>query len=99
MFDRFDAGGLTVRGDVDLVGQLGYVDLKAVLDFVQSLGVDLIRHKGDGQTFGSEPAGARHLQAEKVRLKPAGFVSVSFFFLELHRPCEGTCPNPPACRS
>lgn len=33
---------LTVRGDVDLVWQLGHVDLEAVLHVVQSLGVGLV---------------------------------------------------------
>ena len=42
---------LDVRGEIDLVGQLGDVHLEPVLDVVQGLGVGLVRHKGNGQTL------------------------------------------------
>lgn len=37
-----DMQRLTVRGDVNLVRQLGHIDLKAVLHIVQSLGISLV---------------------------------------------------------
>lgn len=57
--------GLTVRGDVDFVGQLGHVDLKTVLHVVQRLGVALVRHKGYSQAFGAKPTGAGDLGKSK----------------------------------
>lgn len=60
---------LTVRGDVNLVWQLGHVDLKAVLHIVQSLGVGLIRHKGYSQAFGPKPTSTGNLMsAQKARV-------------------------------
>ncbi|KAF3846834.1 hypothetical protein F7725_003912 [Dissostichus mawsoni] len=44
---------------------LGHVDLKAVLHIVQSLGVGLVRHEGDGQTFGSKPTGTSNLKQRR----------------------------------
>ena len=58
---------LTVRGDVDLVGQLGHVHLEAVLYVVQGLGVGLVGHEGDSQAFGSKPASTGNLR-EGVRV-------------------------------
>lgn len=52
---------LTVGGDVNLLWQLCYVDLEAVLDIVQGLGVGLVRHESDGQAFGTKPASTGHL--------------------------------------
>lgn len=52
---------LTVRGDVNFIRQLSYIDLKAVLDIVQSLGISLIRHKGYSQAFGAKPTSTGHL--------------------------------------
>ena len=49
-------GELTVRRDVNLIWQLGHIDLKAVLHIVQSLGIGLIRHKGYSQAFGPKPS-------------------------------------------
>lgn len=49
------SGLLNVRGDVNLIWQLGHVDLEAVLHIVQSLSVSLVRHKGDSQAFGPKP--------------------------------------------
>lgn len=58
---------LTVRGDVNLIWQLSHVDLKAVLHIVQSLGIGLIRHKGDSQAFGPKPTSTGNLMwAEKA---------------------------------
>lgn len=33
---------LTVGGDIDLIGELGHVDFKAVLHVIQRLGVRLV---------------------------------------------------------
>lgn len=52
---------LTVRGDVDLVWQLGHVDLEAVLHVVQSLGIGLVRHEGYSQAFGPKPTSTGNL--------------------------------------
>ncbi len=60
---------LTVRGDVNLIWQLGHVDLKAVLHIVQSLGIGLVRHKGYSQALGPKPTSTGNLTgAEKVRV-------------------------------
>lgn len=56
---------LTVRGDVDLVRQLGHVDLEAVLHVVQSLGVGLVRHKGYSQPLCAKPTGTGNLAGAK----------------------------------
>lgn len=53
---------LTVGGDVDLLGQLANVDLKAVLHVVQDLGIVLVGHKRDGQALGAKPACSGHLE-------------------------------------
>lgn len=53
---------LTVGGDINLLWQLCYIDLEAVLNVVQSLRIILVWHKGDGQTFGPEPSSTRHLR-------------------------------------
>ena len=45
---------LDVGGEVDLVGQLGDVDLEAVLDLVQDLGVGLVGDEGHGETLEKE---------------------------------------------
>ncbi len=58
---------LTVRGDVNLIWQLGHVHFKAVLHIVQSLGISLIRHKGDSQAFGPKPASSGHLRLRKKK--------------------------------
>ena len=42
---------LDVGGEVDLVGELRDVDLEAVLDLVQDLGVALVRDEGDGEAL------------------------------------------------
>lgn len=52
---------LTVSGDINLLWQLSHVDLEAVLDLVQGLGISLVRHETDGQAFGAKPASASHL--------------------------------------
>ena len=39
---------LDVRGEVDLVGQLGDVHLEPLLHLVQSLRVRLVTYEGDG---------------------------------------------------
>ena len=54
-------GYLTVGGDVDLVGELRHIDLKAVLHVVQGLGVRLVWHKCDGEAFGPEASGTGNL--------------------------------------
>ena len=53
--------GLTIGGDVDLVGELRHVDLKAVLHIVEGLGVSLVRHKGDSEALGPEASSTGHL--------------------------------------
>lgn len=56
---------LTVGGDVDFLGQLANIDLKAVLHVIQDLGVVLIGHKRDGQTLGAKPACSGHLEDDR----------------------------------
>lgn len=106
---------LTVRGDVDLVWQLGHVDLEAVLHVVQSLGVSLVWHEGYGQTFGSKPAGAGNLtRAEQHKNQTCYTISerqsytevmakntkqTSVISLPLFLPCADRCQNLLACRS
>uniref|UniRef100_A0A6B0UJ76 Putative secreted protein n=1 Tax=Ixodes ricinus TaxID=34613 RepID=A0A6B0UJ76_IXORI len=56
---RRDAGvarsaPLNVGGNVDLVGQLGDVDVKAVLDLVQCLGIRFVGDEGHCQALGTE---------------------------------------------
>lgn len=48
----FKCEQLTVGGDINLLWQLCYVDLEAVLNIIQDLRVILVWHKGDGQAFG-----------------------------------------------
>lgn len=60
---------LTVGGDIDLLWQLCYVDLEAVLNIIQDLRVILVRHKGDGQTFGPESTSTGHLESNKAMIQ------------------------------
>lgn len=60
---------LTVWRDVNLLWKFADVHLKPVLNIIQSAGVSLIWHKGDGQTFRSKPAGPCNLKEwEKLKL-------------------------------
>ena len=51
---------LNITAEVNLVWQLGDVDLEPVLDLVENLGVALVTDEGDGQTLGTKPAGSGH---------------------------------------
>lgn len=53
---------LTIWWDVNLLWKFADVHLKPVLNIVQSAGVSLIWHKGDGQTFRSKPASPCNLK-------------------------------------
>ena len=57
-----------VRGHVDLVGELGDVDLEAALDFFEDLLVGLTADEGNGQSLGSKPAGPPYTMEELVRV-------------------------------
>ena len=45
---------LNITAEVNLVWQLGDVDLEPVLNLVEDLGVALVTDEGDGQTLGAE---------------------------------------------
>lgn len=60
---------LTVGGNVDFIRQFSHVDLKTVLHVIQGLGVSLVRHKSDGQTFGSESTCTGNLTGEDTDKK------------------------------
>lgn len=64
---RVEMERLTVRGDVNLIWQLGHVDLKAVLHVVQNLGIGLVRHKGYSQAFGPKPTSTGNLTSMEKR--------------------------------
>lgn len=59
---------LTVRRDVNLIWQLGHVDLKAVLHIIQNLGIGFIRHKGYSQALGPKPTSTSNLMGEQVKM-------------------------------
>ena len=51
---------LNVTAQVDLIWELRDVHLESVLDLVEDLGIALVRHEGDGETFGSKPSSPGH---------------------------------------
>lgn len=59
---RGGGGGRTVGGDFDLRGELADVDVEAVLDLVEDLGVVLVGHERDRQPLRAEPPRPGHLQ-------------------------------------
>merc|ERR1719273_1044003 len=51
---------LNVTAQVDLIWELRDVHLEPVLDLVEDFCIALVRHKGDGETFGSKPSSPGH---------------------------------------
>ena len=46
-----------VRGHINLLGELGDLDLEAGLDRLENLSVLLVSNKGNGETLGTETTG------------------------------------------
>merc|ERR1719483_509454 len=51
---RSKSTSLNVRRDINLIGQFCDVHFKSLLDFVEDLGIALIRDECDGEAFGAE---------------------------------------------
>ena len=59
---------LTIRTDIDFIGQLRDGDVEAVLHAVQHGGVVLVGDERDGQALRAETARASDLQVAEVRV-------------------------------
>ena len=59
---------LTIRRQINLIRQLGDVDIEPILDIIQDLGVGLVRNERNRQALGSEPPCARHAMEVRVRV-------------------------------
>lgn len=59
---------LTVRAEINFVGQFGDVDIEAILDIIQDLRIILVRHECDGETFGTETTSTRNTMQVGVRI-------------------------------
>ncbi len=95
---------LTIWRDINFLWKFADVHLKPVLNIVQSAGVSLIWHKGDGQTFRSKPAGPCNLKEweklKAVQMDPFTLHNLTLLLShKLNKPCAGMCLNLQACRS
>ena len=75
---------LNITAEVNLVWQLGDVDLEPVLDLVEDLGVSLVADEGDGQPLGAEPARPRHSVQVGVRVLGHVVVEHNVHPLDVH---------------
>ena len=58
MSSWFPLATFNVTAEVDLVWELRDVHFESVLNFVEDLGVSLVRYEGDSETLGSKPPGS-----------------------------------------
>ena len=64
---------LDVGGEIDLVWELGDVDLEPLLHVVQGLRVRLVGNEGDAQTLGTEPGQIVGIKTLHKYIKIIGF--------------------------
>lgn len=82
---------LTVRAEVDFIGQFSDVHIEPVLHLIEDLGVTFLRHKGYGQALCTKPAGPRHPMQVSVGVFGHVIVEDNVHSLYVHATAEQVC--------
>ena len=84
---------LNVTAQINLIRQLGDVDLEPILNLVENLGVPLITHKGDGQPLGTESSSPSNPVEVGVSVLGHVVVEDDVDPLDVHATSEEICCN------
>lgn len=91
MLEKENIQKLTIRAEIDFVGELGDVDVEPVLDVVQGFCVVFIRNEGNGEAFGTETTGTSNAMQVGIGIFRHVVIEYDIDTFNVHSTSEKIC--------